>query len=291
MRSEAIWPNGLRYLWTDAFGVILLVSLYDATGEGAYLDQAEQVVADVERVLGRERGFRIGEAPDRDGQYFHYLAMWTYALTQLGRERARYRTRAIEVVQQIHEPFVRPAHGVLWKMEEDLTRPYPGFGYGALDAFHGYVVYRLLDEQALATEIAQMKDLVDHSYVALEVTQDLGIGMMLWMAHFFPERWAEVQADRGLRTLEEMWIDPPGYFSRYPGTPTVKFAFTNYGVSIGLQAQQRWPDRVRRLNAFFEQYRSGDSYDRDAITHVMDCASYLPGRLIRQDLVSRRDGR
>jgi hypothetical protein len=27
MRQQRIWPNGLRYLWTDAFGVILLVSL------------------------------------------------------------------------------------------------------------------------------------------------------------------------------------------------------------------------------------------------------------------------
>jgi len=27
MRAERIWPNGLRYLWTDAFGVVLYVSL------------------------------------------------------------------------------------------------------------------------------------------------------------------------------------------------------------------------------------------------------------------------
>ena len=29
MRVNRIWPNGLRYLWTDAFGVVLLVTLYD----------------------------------------------------------------------------------------------------------------------------------------------------------------------------------------------------------------------------------------------------------------------
>lgn len=29
MRAERIWPNGLRYLWTDAFGVVLLASLRD----------------------------------------------------------------------------------------------------------------------------------------------------------------------------------------------------------------------------------------------------------------------
>ena len=33
MRARRIWPNGLRYLWTDAFGVVLLVSLYDALGD------------------------------------------------------------------------------------------------------------------------------------------------------------------------------------------------------------------------------------------------------------------
>ena len=71
MRAERIWPNGRRYLWTDAFGLVLLVSLYAECGDRKFLDQAEWLVADVDRVLGRGRGIRIGEAPDRDGQYFH----------------------------------------------------------------------------------------------------------------------------------------------------------------------------------------------------------------------------
>jgi len=68
MREQHIWPNGLRYLWTDAFGLVLLVSLYRSTGERRFLDDARALVADVARVLGRARGLRIGEAPDRDGQ-------------------------------------------------------------------------------------------------------------------------------------------------------------------------------------------------------------------------------
>ena len=28
LREQRLWPNGRRYLWTDAFGVVLLVSLY-----------------------------------------------------------------------------------------------------------------------------------------------------------------------------------------------------------------------------------------------------------------------
>ena len=32
MREQGIWPNGKRYLWTDAFGVVLCASLYRETG-------------------------------------------------------------------------------------------------------------------------------------------------------------------------------------------------------------------------------------------------------------------
>ena len=63
MRAERIWPNGLRYTWTDAFGVILLVSLYAELGKPRFLEEAEWLVSEVGRVLGRSRGIRIGEAP------------------------------------------------------------------------------------------------------------------------------------------------------------------------------------------------------------------------------------
>jgi len=105
---------------------------------------------------------------------------------------------------------------------------------------------------------------------------------MLWMSHFFPtEEWARVQRRRALRVLDEMWVDSPGYFCREPNLRSVKFAFTNYGVSIGLQALNMWPERLRQLNEFFSHYRSGDEYDRSAITHVMGCASLFPGDLIQ----------
>ena len=84
MRKTRIWPNGPRYLWTDAFGVVLLVSLWREIRDDRLLRECELVVAEVERVLGRPPGIRIGEEPDRDGQYFHYLAMWIFALERLG---------------------------------------------------------------------------------------------------------------------------------------------------------------------------------------------------------------
>lgn len=281
MREERIWPNGLRYLWTDAFGLVLLVSLYHELGEESYLEEAQRLVGEVERVLGRPRGIRIGEAPERDGQYYHYLAMWLYALHRLGAVEPQYRERAIDLAKEIHPRFVRPEVGVIWKMKEDLSGPYPGSGLGGLDPFHGLVVYRLLAPEALAEEIEQLRELVERLYPETEINQDLGLGMMLWMGHFFPgEEWAVNQRERALANLDRMWVDPPGYFCRHPAMREVKFAFTNYGVSVGLQAVNAELERVRRLNEFFHDYRSDDRYDRDAITHVMACSSHFPGELI-----------
>ena len=59
MRERRIWPNGLRYLWTDAFGVSLLVSLAESLEQPEFIDDARWVVAEVDRVLGRRRGIRI----------------------------------------------------------------------------------------------------------------------------------------------------------------------------------------------------------------------------------------
>jgi hypothetical protein len=280
MREKRIWPNGLRYLWTDAFGVVLLVSLHEALGGDNYIDEAEWVVAEVDRVLGRPRGIRIGEEPDRDGQYFHYLAMWLYALAMLARYVPGCRRKGVELVHQIHDPFVLPGRGVLWKMREDLSGPYPGYGFGALDAFDGYVSYRMLDEVALAREIGEMRDLIDRQAGKLIITQDLGLGMMLWMSHFFPEEpWARSQRQRCLHMLDAMWV-AEGYFCREAASREMKFAFTNYGVSVGLQSANAMPERVERLNEFFESYRSGDEYDEAAITHVMACSSHFAGALL-----------
>lgn len=283
MREQRIWPNGLRYLWTDAFGVILLTSLHAELQEDHFLVEAEQVVSEVDRVLGRRVGIRIGQQPDRDGQYYHYLAMWLFALGCLAQYKPAYRAKAVELARAIHPRFVLPGVGVVWKMQEDLSAPYPGFGLGALDAFHGLIVYQQLDPEGLRKEIAQMEALVEQSYRRLHVTQDLGLGMLLWMSSFARDaKWAGVIRERSLAMLDRMWIDPPGYFCREPSTPGVRFAFTNYGVSIGLQAVQAHPERVSKLNRYFETYRSGDAYDRDAITHVMSCCSWFPGKLLTE---------
>jgi hypothetical protein len=284
MHDEGLWPGGRRYLWTDAWGVVLYVSLYEETGNERWLDGAEALVAEVERVLGRARGLRIGEGSERAGQYYHYLVMWMFALQRLAIHRPGYREKAVALVRQVHPCFVVPGVGVVWKMAEDLSASCPGFGLGTIDPFHGYVVYRLIDPDELAGEIADLEALVEHCHRSVRIEQDLGLGMMLWLSHFFPdESWARVQRARSLHTLDGMWVEPPGYFCRSPQQPEVRFAFTNHGVSLGLQSIGAWPERVAALRRYFDSYRSHDRYDVDPITHVMACVALIPGSmLVRQ---------
>ena len=126
-----------------------------------------------------------------------------------------------------------------------------------------------------------MESLVEMTYRDLFITQDLGLWMMLWQTHFQPgRRWARVHRERSLAVLDRMWVDPKGYFCREPEARLTRFAFTNYGVAVGLRAVRAGPERVARLNACFDSYRSGDHYDRDGITHVMACSARLPGLLL-----------
>jgi hypothetical protein len=48
------------------------------------------------------------------------------------------------------------------------------------------VSYHRLDADALAREIAEVGELIDRTADSLVITQDLGLGMMLWMTQFFP---------------------------------------------------------------------------------------------------------
>src|SRR5688572_15070192 len=44
-----------RYLWTDAFGVCVWLSLFRRTGESHHLERARRLVEQVHHVLGRHR--------------------------------------------------------------------------------------------------------------------------------------------------------------------------------------------------------------------------------------------
>src|SRR5690606_1933963 len=109
--------------------------------------------------------------------------------------------------KDIHDPFTNKGVGVYWKMEEDLSGPYPGYGYGAMDHFKGYVMYKLIDEGKgiLKQEIADMEEIIKKTYRHTTMDQDLGAGMSLWLTHFFPEEeWAVHLQKLCLNSLDSM---------------------------------------------------------------------------------------
>ena len=212
MKVQKIWPNGLRYLWTDSFGLILLLTLYQETQDDQYLQEARWVVKQVNNVLGLPSGaIRIGQAIDRHGVYFHYLSMWWFALSRMSEVtgEAIFREEGIAQVKICHPKFFTKT-GVWWKLKEDLSGPEPGYGKGAMDHYDGYFAYKMLDpdRRALGSEVDDMKYLVDKRLDRDFVDQDLGLGMMLWMASFFPnEHWAQAQRQRCIQTLDGMWVE------------------------------------------------------------------------------------
>ncbi len=283
MGQHGAWPNGDRYLWTDACGVVLLVSLYHHLGDETHLEQARWVAAQVDRVLGLRKGIRTGERWDRDGQFFGHLTMWIYALHRLGQIDAKYHERAVNLVREIHSSFVRPRIGVYRKMKEDLSAAYPGTGFGTVEPYQGFVIYRLLAPRELTAEIAELRDLIGQAHQDQKADEDLALGMTLWLSHFFPgEQWALQVRCQALRTLDSMWVDPPGYFCRWPGLPHVKSDIGNYGIALGLQAVDDPSGRARAVSALFDAEGHTQADGIDAMTQVMACVARFPGEFLRE---------
>ncbi len=287
LRDGGLWPRGQRDLWTDALGVILLVSLYQEIGEGALLAEAEWVAQEVDRVLGRRRGIRLAEGPDGCGQTFRSQALWAFALLRLGELRPPFRLRALSLVREIHAPFVRPPSGIIARMDEDLSDPFPGSGPGKLEVFLGLAVYRQLGTAALGPEIEEMEGMVRQTYQSLAPDHGVDLGLLLWITHFFPgEPWSLLVRERALAALDGRWISPPGYFRRDlpepwsgPTRPN-RLAISNLTAAIGLQAQGVWAQRIHRLHQYFLNEYSWEKDGGDPLAAVLTCASLHPGRLL-----------
>lgn len=301
--------NKGRYLWTDAFGVCNFLTLFHETKDEKYLIQAEALITNVHHVLGKNRsgtkrlgqateenpllgGLRIGKvAPegdrDGDGQYFHYLTKWMFALNRMSiaKHEPHYNLWAIQLAQAVHPHFVHRVNDKLrmfWKMSIDLSKPMVR-SEGNLDPYDGYVTYRLLqqtahDDSILKKEIAEMNEMVQQKYQHYFSDDPLDLGEALWLQHWFAnEEWATSIRHASLRSLERLWkID---YFSK---SNIYRLAFREFGTSIGVQVTEEaigtWQQRVAELNEHWS--RSLYSRDRD-ITPVMFCTSLLPGVMNR----------
>jgi len=273
---------------------------------GQILLEADALIKNVHDVLGKDRqgnkrlddatdeeplkgGLRIGKidpegTPDGDGQYFHYLTKWMYALNRMSvaKQDIKYNNWAIQMAKAVHPRFVyRTGQNELhmyWKMSIDLSRPMVK-SEGNLDPYDGYITYRVLQELAddkniLKQEIDDMASLVHAKFRFYSSSDPLDLGEALWISHFYPEEmWADTLTSRSLQGLEQLW--KAGQFKlpeRY------RLAFREFGTTIGVQvnpkAKSQWIDRVKEILDFW----STRLYTRDRdITPVMFCASLIPG--------------
>jgi hypothetical protein len=270
MRAGGLWPTGPRNLWTDAFGLVLLVSLWRRTGDAHYLVEARSLVAAVEDALrpARERPLD--------------LAVWILALGRLARIEPQRRRHVVELVHRAHQRFAVPNAGQRMDGAPHPRGPSRRNGLEPVEPFLGYIAYRSLDEPGLSGEIADLRQQIERSYRDLVVTRDLALGLILWATHFHcDEPWAQLQRGRCLRVLEHLWVDPPGYFCREPGLTREKSAVANHVVSIALQAVGALPERVGALRRCLRSPPFGDDQDGQGATQVLACCADLPGDLLR----------
>jgi len=276
-----------RYLWTDAFAVCNFFELYCQTKNEHYKEMALLLIDEVHSVLGRYNnedsrkgwisglddgkehptigGLRIGKMQleraadepyddrkewDRDGQYFHYLTKWMYALNQAAivTKDLKYIHWAIELAKTAHKAFTYEIPGgtkrMCWKMSTDLSRPLVA-SMGQHDALDAYITY--LQLSATASDFSESADLskeIEEAFamaalMPLETEDSLGVGGLLSDA----SRAAQLIAIYGL-PLEKLLISlldttnkgverfirsgTLGYPAEY------RLAFRELGLSIGL---------------------------------------------------------
>ena len=252
-----------RYLWTDGFAVVNFLTLYRSTGDKKYLSLAKRLIHHVHSILGFTRdgrtrlpgateewplkgGLRIGKidesGDDGDGQYFHYLTVWMFALNRytLITGEEWYNQQAITLAEAILPKFMVNWEvawpRMFWKMSMDLSEPLV-MREGNLDPIDGYVTYKLLqaasgDSKTLEMEIATLKKCVDTKWKDYTSSDTLDIGMTLWTAHWLQndEQWASYLCQRALECLGK--LKEKGYFTR----PTSKrLAFREFGTALGVQ--------------------------------------------------------
>lgn len=320
--------NG-RYLWNDAFGLINFITLYHETEDASYLRYAESLASTVHRVLGRTRdgsellpgasennplggGLRIGKeeasGPDCDGQYFHYLTIWMFALNRLSRatKEPEYNQMAVRLAEVAHRAFVhnkgthRPR--MVWKMDTELKGSMVE-SEGNLDPIDGLSIYKLLANDSaappsgisadgrvvLSEQIKDFEQMVENKYKRYESTDALDLGMTLWTTHFHRNAvWAKEiakRAHKNLKELDEVELNTSISLSH-------RLAFREFGTVLGIKCNDMEPDEHTMRNRADEIINTWEAYglvpkpkrelkrreqELMPITEVMYAAALFPG--------------
>nr|VWO95320.1 Protein-L-isoaspartate O-methyltransferase (EC (L-isoaspartyl protein carboxyl methyltransferase) (Protein L-isoaspartyl methyltransferase) (Protein-beta-aspartate methyltransferase) (PIMT) [Ganoderma boninense] len=265
-----------RYLWTDAFGVLNLLTLGAlAPSEGArsaYNTLAARLIVAVHNTLGRTRddqhrlpgasdehpmagGLRIGKeaeedspAGDGDGQYHHYLTLWMFALNRMARASGerRYNDLAIELARAIHPAFVKdrdkPRPRMCWKTSVDLQRAVVD-SEGNLDPIDGYVVFSLLqrdnaeDTRVLEREVGEYRKILETKWRRYTSDDPLDLGMTLWTAHWFSGRPGEEWATELSRRAFVCLRALIDEEKYFDAPPRFRLAFRELGTCLGVRVQ------------------------------------------------------
>jgi hypothetical protein len=271
------------------------------------LDQADALIQDVHRELGCYRhsqrylgeatpaepmrgGLRIGKEDEQeDGQYFHYLTKWMFALNRMSIARGdqKYNTWAIQLAQTAHKGFVIRGLGgralrMVWKMSVDLQHVAVS-SEGNLDPFDGLVTYRLLqhyseDKSVLQNEIADMQHFVERKLPTFATSDELDSGEALWLAEWFrDEQWAATLHQVALESIDQLFQS-----GRLEYPPAYRLLFREMGTVLGLKVavlqrpeeRDQWTERVEKLLSFW----SDKVFDRDTdISPLMYASALLPG--------------
>ena len=312
-----------RYLWTDAFAVCNYLDLYRQTGSKEFLELALRLVSQVHQILGKHRkdsqfsgwlsglndeeaqqhptqgGLRIGkklnerqaDEPideslewDQDGQYFHYLTKWMYALNCVSRvtNNSIYNRWAIELAKVAYNAFTYiPLTGgtkhMYWKMSVDLSRSLVA-SMGHHDPLDGLITFQQLEATAkqfslklsLQAEIESMVTMCKEKDWATE--DALGIGGLLTDAYKLTQLIDThhlQETDRLESLLEDIEYSLQTFVTHNQlHLPSeYRLAFRELGLSIGLHAINRMQDRIEKYPNHFN--------NADQLTSILSRLSHF----------------
>ncbi|KAI1106238.1 hypothetical protein F4804DRAFT_301266 [Jackrogersella minutella] len=318
-----------RYLWTDAFSVVNFITLSreqsGAHSRELYLELARRLADTVHSVLGRTRsgilrlpgatdqeplkgGLRIGkldsEGPDGDGQYYHYLAIWMFALNRLSMETGErhWNTLAVQLAKAIHSHFMTTRSGkesMVWKISTDMRRVLVK-SKGNLDDVNGFVMYQLLQETtekfdkqettndsvaapSLDGEIEDYRLIMDNNPKSLS-GDPLDLGMSLWISHFDREAtWSRDLAEVGLVIARDSFIPSAQRPATTSSQEANRYAFREFGACLGIKCYIDDPGHPLYagaetvLDAWEGKLLHAPDEDMKPINLVMYAAALIPG--------------
>ena len=287
-----------RYLWTDAFAVCNYLELYRQTGDVEELQLALKLVDQVHSTLGKHHkdsensgwlsgldedqaclhptiaGLRIGKQLnerqahevyddqlewERDGQYFHYLTKWMFALNRVSQVTGKsiYNQWALELARVAHAAFtyIPTSAGpkrMYWKMSIDLSRAQvPSMGQH--DPLDGLITCQQLEATAngfpetpaglsLKKEIEELEVMCAGGNWATE--DPLGIGGLLTDAYRLVQL-IETHQLHEMTRLESLLADIEVSLQAFVSNNQLnlpaeyRLAFRELGLAIGLHTITR----------------------------------------------------